>query len=350
MSNWLLLLVSGITTWLAGFAVYGFLKRIGLWDKPNYRSSHSLPTVRGGGLAILIPVLLWIVLAKGGGDAPQGHVAVLLLIIASVSFADDLGHMSAGSRLFYQLLAALFALSLEAWPSFGLSLGADSGAWIAAGALGLFLWVAWIAGNINAFNFMDGINGLAAGQAAITGLGIGLVAWRFGVPFNDFWVQTSFALSGAALGFLPHNVPKARMFMGDVGSASLGFLLAVIPFFLTIGYGWHLFLPLALLQANFVLDTVITLGRRIARGERWYEAHKEHFYQRLTRSGVPHEKVTLIQMGGQVIVILLLCCLPGANDSMKGILVFMILGIWAAFFWYAEKEFKRRAASAAVPA
>jgi len=134
---------------------------------------------------------------------------------------------------------------------------------------------------------------------------------------------------------------NARMFMGDVGSAPLGFLLATLVLWLSRDHGWSLLIPLVLLHANFVLDTAITLARRILRRERWYSAHREHFYQRLVRSGKTHTFVTLWEMGLQVVVLLLMVAYlyvgPGAGVG----LIIAVIAIWLLFFWYCECQFQR---------
>ena len=192
------------------------------------------------------------------------------------------------------------------------------------------------AGYANAFNFMDGINGIAAGQAVVTGIGTALLGGLALEGFPNAPVLLSLVVAGAAAGFLPHNFPKARMFMGDVGSAPLGFLLAALAVWLAKIAGWWLIVPIALLHANFVLDTGITLGRRIFRGERWYEAHREHFYQRLVRTGKGHTLVTLLEMGLQCVVLGLLTLYIFSGASARLILAVVVITIWLSFFAWAE--------------
>jgi UDP-N-acetylmuramyl pentapeptide phosphotransferase/UDP-N-acetylglucosamine-1-phosphate transferase len=200
---------------------------------------------------------------------------------------------------------------------------------------------------------MDGINGIAAGQAIITGLGMAVLVWLAGHPtqvsdfpfrFQDSGfslpVLLSFCVAGAALGFLPHNFPQARMFMGDVGSAPLGFLLAVLALWLARDHGWWLLPPLVLLHANFTLDTAITLVRRVLRGEKWYDAHREHFYQRLIRSGKSHAFVTGCEMGLQVLVLGLMVAYLRSGPVLRIGLILAVFAVWGCFFAYCEREFK----------
>lgn len=133
--------------------------------------------------------------------------------------------------------------------------------------------------------------------------------------------------------------------MGDVGSASLGFLLATVALWSATACtacGTWLLVPLALLHANFVLDTSITMLRRIVRGEIWYSAHREHFYQRLVRAGKSHTFVTLVEMGLQVIVLLLMVAyLLYVGAGVRLGLIFSVIAIWLAFFCYCEMQFRR---------
>jgi UDP-N-acetylmuramyl pentapeptide phosphotransferase/UDP-N-acetylglucosamine-1-phosphate transferase len=153
----------------------------------------------------------------------------------------------------------------------------------------------WIVGLTNAYNFMDGIDGLAAGQAVIAAVAM---AWLSQVWGADQVALAMAILAGSVLGFLSHNWPPAKIFMGDVGSAFLGFSFA----------GWAVlssntpsnklpFVAWAVLLAPFLFDTGITLISRIVRGQRWYAAHREHFYQRLIRRGWSHLAVTSLYLG-----------------------------------------------------
>ncbi len=322
--------------------MYRLLSHYRIIDSPNSRSSHTHPTVRGGGIAIiatLVGVGTWLITRSEA--QPLLMVGLCMLALAVVSFIDDLKSIPVAIRLGCHLLAVLVA-----WVALGISgitlgFSTDTGLrlpWVAGGFLGCL----WIVGYTNAFNFMDGINGIAAGQAALTGLGMALLA---GLTLGDFTstpVLLSLALAGAALGFLPHNFPCARMFMGDVGSAPLGFLLGVMVVWLArIAGGW-LLIPLALLHANFVLDTAITLVRRVARGDKWHQAHREHFYQRLVRSGKSHAFVTGCELLLQILVLGLMVLYLHASVPVRLGLVVVVILIWLSFFAFCEISFRRR--------
>ena len=337
----IIILASAAISWLLGSAVNRVLLRWQIIDSPNQRSSHTQPTVRGGGIAIIATVTgvgCW--LTCRFGRQPLLVVGLCTLVLAVVSFIDDLKTLGATIRFSCHLLAAVAVL---------LALGISS---IAAGfsphtdvllptVISGALACVWVVGYTNAFNFMDGINGIAAGQAVVTGLGMALLAGSASEEFRSSPVLLSVAIAGAALGFLPHNFPKARMFMGDVGSAPLGFLLGVLVIWLAKSAGGWLLIPLALLHANFVLDTAITLLRRVARGDCWHEAHREHFYQRLVRSGRTHAFATGWEMGLQGIVLGLMFLYLEASVPLRVGLVVMVILIWLTFFAFCEISFRR---------
>jgi UDP-N-acetylmuramyl pentapeptide phosphotransferase/UDP-N-acetylglucosamine-1-phosphate transferase len=320
-----------VLCWPAAFV----LRRLGVIDRPNARSSHQVPTVRGGGVAILTTVLGGLGIAVAGGA--EGGPGVIVIgagaaLLAVVSFVDDLRSVGAALRFgCHGLVAALFVWKI------GLPPGLEGG-W--AEALLAVVGFLWIAGYTNAFNFMDGINGLAAGQAAVTGLGTAALALAAGLPAGHPACWIGLLVAGAAAGFFPHNFPRARMFMGDVGSAPMGCLLATAGWWLASSAGWWWLVPVGLLHANFVLDTGVTLARRVLRGERWHEAHREHFYQRLIRAGRSHAFVTAWEMAGQALVIAL--ALFAAREGGAGRWGAAVAGatlVWGGWFAFAEREF-----------
>jgi UDP-N-acetylmuramyl pentapeptide phosphotransferase/UDP-N-acetylglucosamine-1-phosphate transferase len=260
-------------------------------------------------------------------------------VIAVVSFLDDLHPLSARVRFAAQAIAAIIFLILEVKSSITAETASATLVPVVLGAILLL----WLVGYTNAFNFMDGINGIAAGQAAITGIGTALIAALASSDNGNSLSIASMVLAGSAIGFLPHNFPRARMFMGDVGSAPLGFALAALSLLVAARYGWMLLIPLFFLHLNYTLDTSITLLRRWLRGERIYEAHKEHFYQRLVRSGKSHPFTTGIEMALQVVTLALaLACLKFTLPAQIGVGVIVVL-IWLSFFAYAELLFRKSA-------
>jgi UDP-N-acetylmuramyl pentapeptide phosphotransferase/UDP-N-acetylglucosamine-1-phosphate transferase len=336
-----IIFASAAISWLLGVGVHRLLLRWQIIDAPNSRSSHTRPTVRGGGIAIIVTLLVaggW--LLSRSDRQPLLMVGLCIFALAVISFIDDLKSIRVVIRLGCHFLAAVVVLITLGVSGMIVDLSPDAGLLLPAVMSGV-LGCLWVVGYTNAFNFMDGINGMAVCQAAITGLGMALLAGLASGNLTSPPVLLSFALAGAALGFLPHNFPNARMFMGDVGSAPLGFLLGVLVLWLARSVGGWLLIPLALLHANFVLDATITLVRRVARGEKWHQAHREHFYQRLVRSGKSHAFVTGWELGLQLIVLALMVLYLQASGPVRVVLIGVVILIWLAFFAYSEVSFRR---------
>lgn len=344
----LIVLVAAAACWLQGIAVNRLLLRCQILDSPNERSSHTRPTVRGGGIAIITTIVgVCLGFICRSERQPLLAVGLCTLALAVVSFIDDLKSIGAAIRLGCHFFAAVVVLMALGISSVTVGFSPDAGMLVPVVASGV-LGCLWVVGYTNAFNFMDGINGIAAGQAAITGLGMALLTALTVGEFSLPPVLLSFAIAGAALGFLPYNFPRARMFMGDVGSAPLGFLLGFLVIWLAKSAGAWLLIPLALLHANFVLDTAITLVRRVARGEQWHEAHREHFYQRLVRSGKSHAFVTGWELGLQGLVLGLMLLYLQASVPMRVGLIVVVILIWLTFFAFCEISFRRH--SSQLPA
>jgi UDP-N-acetylmuramyl pentapeptide phosphotransferase/UDP-N-acetylglucosamine-1-phosphate transferase len=241
-------------------------------DHPNERSLHVAPVPRTGGLAIMIAITL-----VGIALLPVSLVWLLPTVaLAALSFVDDLRGLPVVLRFSAQIVVAgVFA----AWALAGLPT-----LWIGAAALA----TAWLA---NLYNFMDGSDGLAGGMAVIgfgySGLGA-LAAGDAGLG------TASLAVTGAAAAFLVFNFHPARVFMGDAGSVPLGFLAAAIGILGWRSGAWPIWFPV-LVFSPFIVDATVTLVRRLLRGERIWQAHKEHYYQRLVRLGLGHRRTALTE-------------------------------------------------------
>jgi len=267
----------------------GYALRKSLLDIPNDRSSHQVPTPRGGGIAIVVSLLLGMGVAIS--ITPLGVIqysAFLLpgLLLAGVSYLDDLGHVKAGWRLLVQILSATLALYLTggmtALGVFGVTL--ESPPLLSLWALLVLVWI------INLYNFMDGINGIASLTAISISLGILVLLWLIGAPVE--LMVPPFLLAGASAGFLLWNFPRARIFMGDIGSCFIGLVLGVI--FLQAGQ-WNpvFYWAVLILSGAFIVDASLTLLLRAWRRQKLYQAHREHAYQHLSRRWQSHTKVTL---------------------------------------------------------
>jgi UDP-N-acetylmuramyl pentapeptide phosphotransferase/UDP-N-acetylglucosamine-1-phosphate transferase len=331
----LLLACSAFVVFLLCFPLRNELRRRQLLDCPNDRSSHSIPTPRGGGIAI-VGVLLAALVSLGFFFRSPLILVLLIAVaaIAAVSWWDDAKGVSARVRFGVHAAAAL-AYGAVIWRTIPSEMTALAPRFVIAAAI-VFCLVAYT----NAFNFMDGINGISCMQAALTALGTGLVAAGALNSFEQPLVLIAAAVSGVALGFLPHNFPRATMFMGDVGSAPLGFVLAALAAAVICTAGSMAMVPLILLHLNYLLDTGITLVRRILRGERFYEAHREHFYQRLVQAGRSHSEVTGLESVLQCVSLgLALVCL---FRSMQSQMIALFLGVlfWTGFFLYSEISYR----------
>lgn len=248
-------------------------------DVPGERSLHTAPTPRSGGLAIMAGVLAAACLVQ----FQTGHwlwVATLgAAILSAVSLADDRHGLPIPVRLLAHLaVAALYSGWLL-----------KPGAATVAILLTLLAITIGITAIINFFNFMDGANGLAGGMAVIGLTTYAIVAW----PLDTTLAALCMAVAGAVAGFLPFNL-RGRIFMGDGGSVPLGFLAAALGCQGWLAGFWPAwFAPLVF--APFIADASVTLLRRIVRGEKFWQAHREHYYQRLVRMGCAHGRLAVME-------------------------------------------------------
>lgn len=269
--------------------------RTGFVAMPNSRSSHQQPIPLGGGLSFVVPVTLaWLVNAVQQSDLALATMAVLGLFLSTIGYIDDLCTVRPTIRLCAQFLAsgAMVWIVLRT-PECEWSIGCLA---FAVAAIFALTW------HSNLFNFMDGINGIAAVEGAFVGVGgILVVTWSDSVsPLTPALA----ALVGGLIGFLPWNAPQARIFMGDAGSTWLGFVVAALALQDSIRAPGHLSAWL-ILPALFVTDTTVCGIRRLWRGERLTAGHRAHGYQNLARQLGSH---------GRVVAIFLTCnvCILGA--------------------------------------
>lgn len=282
---WLLLhgMVAAAGTWLAR----RYALRRQLLDQPGERRSHSVATPRGGGIAIVLVMLLsigWVAAFWPTERVLLGCLAAGLVLVAGIGWMDDHRPISPWPRLVVHAVASvLLGWSIyRATGSFFFSVQA-------------FLTAMLLT---NVWNFMDGIDGLATSQAAIVALALALV-------LGGAWMLLAMGLVAAAAGFLPFNFPKARIFLGDVGSGALGFLLAgllSIAMFHTPTVWPLLWLPLA----AFLVDALFTLAMRILRREKWWAPHVQHTYQQWASRDGGHVKVTLAYAAFSLVGLLLM--------------------------------------------
>ena len=297
-------------TWLA--RRYALRRR--LLDEPGDRRSHSTPTPRGGGIAIVVAWLLGIgwLTARATGATPFLEAAAIgLVLVAGVGWVDDHRPLSPWSRLAAHGLAGM-VLAIGVFAQSGNTVLA-----IAAFCTTLVL--------VNIWNFMDGIDGLATSQAALVAAGCaayagaGTMAWL------------AIGLAAACAGFLPFNLPRARIFLGDVGSGALGFALAVLLVGVA-GQAGRAGLVLLIPLSAFLVDAALTLASRMLRGERWWQPHVQHAYQHWARRSGRHVVVTMAYAGWTLaaVVTMLLVKSMGIATMFAIILAWYLVGsiVW----------------------
>jgi UDP-N-acetylmuramyl pentapeptide phosphotransferase/UDP-N-acetylglucosamine-1-phosphate transferase len=322
-----------------------------LLDQPGRRRSHNVPTPRGGGIGIVVGALFVIALVGALSGSPTRMIALAtaaaVLVVGAVGWVDDHGSLRATVRLAAHALAAAVLL---ATPALSMDV-ANAG----SGALALYVLAAsvpafGIVWSINLHNFMDGIDGLLTLQSIFVFCALALVFlhgdWR-----EPAEVVGLFAI--AAAGFLPFNFPRARVFMGDVGSGVLGLLVALAVL-------WQLATPgIAsgtgiVLCSAFVTDATCTLLSRMLRGRRWYSAHREHLYQWLARSGFSHAQVVAFYLGWNLLIVSPVVCWmnrapvasvvdgPAPNGFALAAAVYALAG---ATWWFGKRWCRGRARS-----
>src|SRR5579875_1803530 len=243
-----------------------YAHRRGLIDQPGRRRSHDVPTPRGGGFGVVVAAL-----------------AVATIAVAAVGWRDDHAPISIGPRITVHLAAALLIGAVLLTPM----ARTEPARW-----LWLIPIVIVLAGCINAYNFMDGIDGILGQQVLFVMLGYALLA---GFAGETGLACAAFAVAAACLGFLLFNAPPARIFMGDVGSGALGLLVGAFAALL-VQRRFAMLWPCVILSSAFLADSALTLARRLFGGRRWYTAHREHLYQWLVRTRWSHARTDVAYM------------------------------------------------------
>ncbi|MFP3505668.1 MraY family glycosyltransferase [Burkholderia sp. SIMBA_062] len=325
ISTWPAVIAVALVAAIASTAILRMLLATGLaWrlatDIPNDRSLHTLPTPRVGGWGI-VPVCvvallvltphLWLIAAAAAG-------------LAALSQVDDRRGLPARVR-FSAHLAAVVAL-IVVFP-------ADAPWWLLAGVGFVMVWLT------NLYNFMDGADGLAGGMA-LFGFAAYAVAAMMGVnPLPDLAVAGA-AVAGAALGFLLLNFHPARLFLGDAGSIPLGFLAGALGYWGWRTGVWPIWFP-ALVFAPFIADASVTLLRRLLRGEKFWQAHREHYYQRMVRAGLGHRRTALywylIMLAGIIVAV----WAKGRPEWQQWLSFFAWYGVLVCIGWVIDMRWRR---------
>jgi Fuc2NAc and GlcNAc transferase len=320
MGNYRVLLISFFWAGIAAWVIARYGQRYKLVDYPSARSSHSQPVPKGAGSGIVLGFLT-VALFLGVNILwwlPAVMIGLLGLVADRIEIAPRF-------RLFFQLLLALlFLLNITTWPvSFTLTM-----------ALVLLLLI-YIVGTTNIYNFMDGINGIAAVTGVIGFFFLGCFALASGA--DEKLSKLLFAVAAACLGFLPFNFPRARVFMGDAGSTFLGFLFAGMVTYLARDISD--FVVLTSFLFPFYADELTTMFVRIKDRENLTEAHRRHLYQLLANEGqLAHWQITLAYGAGQFIIVLMALWLRRYGPVSLVIMLVIFLGGFAALSSLVRKK------------
>ncbi len=299
----------GLTRWIA--------TRRQWFDIPNERSSHDQPIPTGGGIAIVLVLLFFIL--KNSFSPATVFFSLGLVSIAVVGLLDDWHGMSIAVRFLVHLLAASLAVA---------------GGLLTGGGSFLFylLSFAIMVGMINLYNFMDGIDALAGMEGLVGGV---CLAWILaGKQAAFFYIP-----AGCCLGFLLWNFPwrgRAKIFMGDVGSTALGFAFSALLVLTSAGI-WSAWLVFLLIFANFIIDGVMTLAVRIWRGEPWYLPHRQHLYQLLASAGFSHRRISVGE-SGVMFAGFLTAEFYRHSPAMLGCLAIILYAVTLLIFWFRMRR------------
>ncbi|MEP6484581.1 MAG: glycosyltransferase family 4 protein [Rudaea sp.] len=296
IATWLITsaMLSAVLTW----AALAYARRLNLVDLPGQRRSHTAPTPRGGGIGICVAIVVCFV-AMGlvsPGAAIAFRLVAAIAIVAIVGWIDDHRSLPIAVRLVAQIASvAIFLWPLVSAAFAEVGAGVFSGAVVALGIL-LFLGL-W---SINLHNFMDGIDGILATQSIFV---LTVLAWLC-VPESNHSHALQIAVCAAAVvGFLPFNFPRARIFMGDVGSGALGLLIFIASIW-QVSSAHPADACVLVAVSAFVTDATCTLLSRLFAGKRWYRPHREHLYQWMARAGMSHAAVVAWYAAWNLLIVL----------------------------------------------
>lgn len=319
----LVFVVATIVGLIVTRALVPLLKRKGVLDVPNERSSHVTPTPRGGGIGILAGFASGLAVAYG-----LGFPIDLLLgmgLMAAIGLADDyLGGLSAGVRFLLQILAACIVVYSSGSISL-LPLPAPLN--LELGRVAAPFTVFWIVAYANIYNFLDGIDGLAGLQGLIAGLAVAACA-----PAEP--AAMGMAIAGGCAGFLVSNWHPAKIFMGDVGSGAIGFMFGALPVTIkdAASASWMAF-SISIFLWFFLSDGSFTIFCRLLRGEKIWEAHRSHFYQRLVKAGMSHSRVSA-GVGAGALLVSIPAVLAMREHSVLAAWLSLLLAVLAFAIYY----------------
>jgi UDP-N-acetylmuramyl pentapeptide phosphotransferase/UDP-N-acetylglucosamine-1-phosphate transferase len=293
-------------------------------DVPNHRSLHTVPTPSSGGIAVLagIAVAWSLTVASRGVLVEAGALGAATLLVAAISYLDDLGGVRARYRLSVHFAAAIVLLWVGRLVPTPAVLGLPAALGSAGASVVCALAVAWM---VNLYNFMDGMDGFAGGMAVI---GFGTLALLGARAGATTYATLALGVAVAGSGFLVYNFPPARLFLGDVGSGPLGLLAAGFGLWAVrdgIASAWGV----VLIFSPFVVDATVTLLRRLGRREAVWQPHRAHYYQRLVALAGQHRRVVL---GEYVLMLTCAATVVVAPGGRPGAPSGGVLVLWAAIY------------------
>lgn len=326
-----LIILAGAVSFFSSLWLAHKAEKFGLMDNPNDRSSHEHPTPRGGGIGIVLGVIVAFGLSCSLSLIYEDvrYLAVMggSAAVALLGFCSDRFHLSARVRIILQsVIAFAVALSLGDAVFFDIF-----GRHFCSVCFAVIFSIIWLVSITNFYNFMDGIDGLAAMQGIVAGAGLSV----FGILLGESSLFViGLLLVGAVSGFLVLNISPARIFMGDVGSYFLGFCFAALA--LT---DQRIFVPMALVLGFFIFDTVTTLFKRMWKKEIWYRAHRSHLYQRAVLLGYSHLQVTMALSAVFCLLLGMACLyLRGSAVIQGGAVIMSFLGLSLIAAWVIIRE------------
>lgn len=319
---WLIFLITGLLSYATTGASITFSRWRGILDYPNFRSSHSVPMPRLGGTGIWLGFLACAMFlgslapSETWGIGPSAHQAPVIIVVsvgvALIGLGDDLFGLSFVVKLLTQLACSLAACGFGlcfAVPSVP-GLGPSGAVW-----LGWAVTALWLVTLINVYNFMDGINGMAAGTALVYSSFFFLISNRTQDVLATALVV---AVAGGCAGFVLCNVPRTRTFIGDTGSLFLGAIFGLMA--VRLSRPGETGIPataLILICSVFLFDAGFTLARRILRGENIFRAHRQHLYQRLVDAGFSHARITGLYILLHVLMGFLALAYVGGSQAVR---------------------------------
>ncbi|WP_144735288.1 MraY family glycosyltransferase [Acinetobacter oleivorans] len=329
-----------LATFLISFLLTGYMRHYALKkniiDNPNERSSHTIPTPRGGGVSIVITFLLVLV---GLMISHQLQLTTGLILVAAglgvavLGFLDDHGHINSMLRLAIHFLIAIGAVSfLGGFSDVTLFNGSLHLGWFANIIAILFL--VWL---LNLYNFMDGINGIASVEAITTLLSLAFIYLLLDTQLSS---ELLFIFAASVFGFVLWNFPKARIFMGDAGSGFLGLILGILAL-ISLKTDPALFCAWLICLGVFIVDATFTLIRRVINGHKMYDAHRSHAYQYASRKYNSHTTVTIGVLLINLFWLLPIAYLASQKVLMPELLLFIAyipLILIAVFFGAGKTE------------